>query len=56
MSAAWHDEDDDDVVVDLSKVDRLKKLRKDETNVVSGTEFTNLLKERWAVWSILECD
>jgi hypothetical protein len=49
-SSVWDDEDDEDLEVDLSKTDRLRKLRRRDgnkiTNVVSGTEFTSLLKER----------
>ena len=50
-TAAWND--DDDVEVDLSSVNRLKKLRKgkdqEETEAnskVTGTQFTQLLQER----------
>ena len=48
--SVWADDDDEDIEVDLSKTDRLRKLRKREGNKVnskvSGSEFTSLLKER----------
>ncbi|KAJ1510138.1 U3 snoRNP protein [Coelomomyces lativittatus] len=40
----WHDEDDDRITVDLLQFDRLKKLRKNESeHFISGTEYTQRL-------------
>ena len=36
-TAVWHDDDDDDVEIDLNLTDRLKKLKKRDNNVISGT-------------------
>ena len=54
QKAAWHDEDDDNVMVDLNSKDRLKKLRKLDKNgkllkntKVTGTEFRELLKKKF---------
>ena len=54
QKAAWHDEDDDNVMVDLNSKDRLKKLRKLDKNgkllkntMVTGTEFRELLKKKF---------
>jgi hypothetical protein len=49
---AWHDEDDNDIVIDLNQVNRLKKLKTSDKNksmksLVSGNEYTELLKERF---------
>ena len=45
-SAAWHDDDDDRVEIDLNSTDRLKKLKKSVNDVISGTELSQTLKER----------
>jgi len=46
-AAAWQDDDDDDVTVDLTSVNRLRKLRKVEgEDEVSGTEYTKRLREQ----------
>lgn len=53
--SAWVDEDDGDLEVDLKSRNKLKKLQKPDSNghvlekdsKVSGTEFSNLLKERF---------
>eukprot|EP00128_Syssomonas_multiformis_P012547 Colp12_sorted_trinity150504_noHs@11706 len=43
--AAWVDEDEEEEFVDLTKVNRLKKLRKtEEEDLVSGTEYTERLR------------
>lgn len=46
----WHDEDDEQIVVNLDKTSRLKRLKFSKqasgSNVVSGRELTNLLQER----------
>lgn len=47
---AWNDKDDDDLVVNLDSVNRLKKLKKSnapEDSNISGKEFGNLLKQRF---------
>ena len=47
--AVWEDEDDDLLEVNLNDTDRLKKLKtktKSGQDVVSGSEFSSLLKER----------
>lgn len=44
---AWIDEDDEDIEVDLNETNRLKKLKKDDQNLVSGAAFTSLLQERF---------
>jgi hypothetical protein len=43
----WHD--DEDIEIDLTKTNRLKKLRKSDQDptVVSGEVLTNVLQERW---------
>jgi U3 small nucleolar RNA-associated protein 18 len=54
-AAAWADEDDDDLEVDLSSKNQLKKLQKPDENgkikrkdrKVTGTELSDLLKERF---------
>jgi hypothetical protein len=50
LQPAWHDEDDDDLRVNLDNKARLKRLKYSKqasgSNVVSGSEFSNLLKER----------
>jgi U3 small nucleolar RNA-associated protein 18 len=44
---AWVDEDDEDVVVDLSAVNRLRKLRKSENEKeISGVDFAQRLREQ----------
>eukprot|EP01039_Chlorochromonas_danica_P000889 gene889-970_t len=61
----WHDEDDEQIVVNLDKTSRLKRLKFSKqasgSNVVTGRELTNLLQERfqtqkfdWATTSIEE--
>ena len=47
MDAVWHDDDDDKVEIDLNQTDRLKKLKKAEKNIISGTELSQTLNERW---------
>lgn len=47
--AAWSDEDDNDITIDLSSTNRLKKLRKDNSNhnnKVTGKQLSSLLQER----------
>mmetsp|Transcript_11476 Transcript_11476/g.18798 ORF Transcript_11476/g.18798 Transcript_11476/m.18798 type:complete len:251 (-) Transcript_11476:1473-2225(-) len=59
-STVWHDEDDEDIEVDLNATNRLKKLRREDTNesrtkrgsidrngIVTGEEYSNLLQERF---------
>ena len=50
-AAAWQDDDDGEVTVDLMATDRLKKLNKDakkqKKKHVSGSELTSLLQERF---------
>jgi hypothetical protein len=48
--AAWEDEDDALLEINLDDTDRLKKLKtksKKGKGVISGTEFSSLLKERF---------
>ena len=46
-TAAWHDEDDEDVRIDLIGRDRLRKLRKSEDeDAVSGVEFIERVREQ----------
>lgn len=46
QAAAWQDEDDENVVVNISNVARLRKLRKnDEETEIGGREFQNRAKE-----------
>ncbi len=45
-ASAWHDEDDDEIEINLDDTDRLKKLKKNNENIVSGKEFGDALKER----------
>ena len=45
-TAVWHDDDDDKVEINLNLTDRLKKLKKKDSNVISGTELSQTLKER----------
>lgn len=51
VAPAWHDEDDEEVVVNLDQTARLKRLKFSKTasgsNVVSGTELSALLRERF---------
>ena len=44
----WHDDEDEDLEVDLTQTNRLKKLRKseEEATVVTSDKFSNALKER----------
>lgn len=45
---AWQDSDDENMEVDISKIRRLKKLRKEETDeIVSGLEYEQRLRERF---------
>ena len=46
--AAWHDDDDDEVEIDLNSKDRLKKLNTSNNNIVSATQLTSMLQERFA--------
>jgi len=45
----WHDEEDEDMEVDLTQTNRLKKLRKsdEDATVVTSDKFSNALKERY---------
>lgn len=44
---AWVDDDDEDVVVDLSAVNRLRKLRKSERETeISGSDYAERLREQ----------
>lgn len=45
--SAWIDEDDEKLDIDLNNTSRLRKLRKSDSSVVSGSAFTTLLKERF---------
>eukprot|EP00605_Chrysophyceae_sp_TOSAG23-4_P001037 GSChrysophyteH1.ASY1.ANO1.1140.1 assembled CDS len=53
--AAWNDDDDDDLQVDLRKTDRLRKLQKADSegklnakdSEVSGSQLSRLLRERF---------
>lgn len=46
--AAWNDEDDNEIEIDLSSTDRLRKLIKVDTNdKISGNEFSTLLQDRF---------
>ena len=50
-SAAWQDDDDNNLTVNLQDTSRLRKFRKDATQRsavnVSGTELSSLLQERF---------
>jgi U3 small nucleolar RNA-associated protein 18 len=48
-SAVWHDEDDDQIMVDLNGSNRLKKLKTGEmtSSFVSGSQYTELLQNRY---------
>jgi hypothetical protein len=54
-SSVWHDEDDDELVVDLNQINRLKKLKASLSTaqnqkkgaLVTGHEYSQLLKERY---------
>ena len=44
----WVDEDDEDTFVDISKVNRLKKIRaSEEEKNISGNDFTRRLQEQY---------
>lgn len=46
--AAWVDEDDENLRINISKENRLRKLRNDEgETVISGTELTKRLRDRF---------
>jgi U3 small nucleolar RNA-associated protein 18 len=45
--AAWVDEDDDQLRIDLNKKNRLKKLKQGEEAIVSGTEFQSRLRDQY---------
>jgi hypothetical protein len=56
--AVWEDEDDELLEVNLDDTDRLKKLKtktKKGKSIVSGTEFSSLLKERCVYCTVLHC-
>lgn len=55
--SVWHDDEDEDIEIDLSKTSRLKKLRKSDLDptVVSGEVLTNVLQERF-VWLLCALD
>ena len=56
--AVWEDEDDELLEVNLDDTDRLKKLKtktKKGKSIVSGTEFSSLLKERCVYCTTLYC-
>ena len=44
----WHDEEDEELEIDLSKTNRLKKLRKSDLDdaVVTSDVFASALQER----------
>lgn len=46
----WHDEDDDELEIDLTDTNRLKKLKlskfAEDKDVVTGAELSKLLQER----------
>jgi hypothetical protein len=54
-SSVWHDEDDDELLVDLNQINRLKKLKaslsttqnQKKRALVTGHEYSQLLKERY---------
>lgn len=49
-TTVWHDEDDDEIEINLNDTDRLKKLKKNNENIVSGTVFGDALKERLLIY------
>ena len=42
----WFDDEEANLEIDLNTVSRLKKLKKGDSAVVSGLEFSESLKER----------
>src|SRR4051812_40363076 len=46
--AVWVDEDDETFRVDLNKRNRLKKLKKGEESVVTGSEYQSRLRDQYA--------
>ncbi len=50
--AVWHDEDDEELVVDLNGSNRLKKLKTGEmtSTFVSGTQYSALLQNRYEIF------
>ena len=53
QESVWEDIDDEELAIDLSETDRLKKLRRQEgntlQNMVSGSELSSLLKDRYVL-------
>ncbi len=48
--AAWHDEDDEDLEVNIQDRAALKKLRtREDEAVVTGTEYQDRLRQQYAV-------
>eukprot|EP01036_Dinobryon_divergens_P023637 gene23637-32007_t len=47
--AVWFDDEEANLEIDLNTVSRLKKLKKGDSAVVSGLEFSESLKERFSV-------
>lgn len=47
--AAWHDEDDDELLINLDTTNRLKKLKtaSHKSSVVSGQQLSELLQKRY---------
>jgi len=56
--AVWHDDDDDELMINLDATNRLKKLKtaSHKTSVVTGQQLSELLQKRFepkkAVWSL----
>lgn len=50
-TTVWHDEDDDDLEIDLTEKNRLKKLKlsnlSEGKDVVTGNSFQKMLQERY---------
>ena len=47
----WHDEEDEDLEVDLTQTNRLKKLRKSDSDptVITSDAFSSALQERYTI-------
>ncbi len=46
-AAVWHDDDDEDININLEDTNRLKKLKKDDQAIITGHQYTDLLQERF---------